>query len=211
MKTSITYIFLDVGGVVISDYSGTNRWNEMLTDLGVTDDTRSKFMDIWKSHRASIGLNYDIEDMVDELRKDVGLQLPEDFNFNDEFVSRFSPNPYIDIPLKTIARAKMPTGLLTNMYIGMFNKIKRAGLLPNYPFDPIIDSSIVKLTKPNPSIYVYAQETIHTEPEHIFFVDNVVENTTAASKLGWQTFLFDSSDMEKSSLELDTVIHQMTG
>lgn len=42
-KQKIKFIYFDVGGVVILDYSKTNKWNEMLTDLGIPEELKPKF------------------------------------------------------------------------------------------------------------------------------------------------------------------------
>jgi hypothetical protein len=33
MKKDISFIYFDVGGVLIQDFSGNNKWNELLSEL----------------------------------------------------------------------------------------------------------------------------------------------------------------------------------
>lgn len=209
-KTTLSYVFFDVGGVIISDFSKTNRWNELLADMGVADSNRSRFMDVWNSHKPRINLDYAIDSMVPELKQNIGLPLPDNFNFLDEFVKRFSANPSILKPLDTIRQFHLRAGLITNMYVGMWEKIQKAEILPEFSFDPIIDSSIVGLAKPDPAIYTYTQSMIHAHPKELLFVDNLEKNTEVAAALGWKTFLYDSSNMETSSKQLDDFIRQLS-
>lgn len=209
-KNTLSYVFFDVGGVIISDFSGTNRWNDLLSDMGVTESNYSRFMHIWNSHKDRISLDYDIQNMVEQLRNDIGLSLPDSFCFLDEFVNRFSKNPFINQPLETIRQSNLRAGLITNMYIGMLDKIKKVRLLPDFPFDPIIDSSIAGLQKPDAAIFAYAQSLVNVPPGELLFIDNVEINTKAAAALGWKTFFYDSSNMKTSSRQLDALIRQLS-
>jgi len=204
----VKYLYLDVGGVVISDFSGTSRWDAMLTDLGITDALLPKFRDIWASHKHEINSTYDIELVANELQRELGLTLPEDFNFNDAFVSRFTPNPHIIGPITTARKLGINVGLLTNMYIGMFERIAKAGILPDTPFDHIIDSSVVKTAKPDPEIYRIAQKHAGVPHDEILFADNLEKNIEAAAELGWKTFFFDATDLEGSSKRLEEFLIQ---
>jgi len=91
---------------------------------------------------------------------------------------------------------------LTNMYLGMLEKIKVKKLLPDIAWDVIIDSSIAKAQKPDEKIYLIAQKNCGHQPEEILFVDNNKINLEAPKRLGWQTFLYDSADYETSNKKL---------
>ncbi len=88
------------------------------------------------------------------------------------------------------------------MYPGMFAAIKEKGLLPNVPWEIVIDSSVVGMKKPERPIYDLAREKAGVKNEEIFFVDNVPNNITAAKNLGWHTFLYDPVHAEESSQRL---------
>jgi FMN phosphatase YigB (HAD superfamily) len=204
----IRFLYLDVGGVVIQDFSGTNRWDRMLDRMGATGEKRTAFQRIWDTHSLDINTTYDIETMVPELRRDAGLDLPDTFCFNEQFVSLFTPNPSI---MKAIGEAKkhgIRIGLLTNMYVGMYDRIMAAGLLPAVEFDPVIDSSKIGLDKPNLQIYRFADAETGVRSESILFVDNSKMNLPPARELGWRTLLYDPTRPKESTEELVALIRQ---
>jgi putative hydrolase of the HAD superfamily len=130
------------------------------------------------------------------------LKLPLELS---DFVSRFELNENIWPVIKNI-KNKYKIGLLTNMYPGMLDSIKTRKLLPDIVWDIEIDSSVVGLQKPDPQIYKLAQERAGVDASEILFVENSLGNIEAAQALGWQTFLYDSGDYEKSSRDLSKVL-----
>lgn len=205
-----THIFFDVGGVVIIDFSGTNRWDEMLKSMGVNAENHEKFLTVWKKYKDRTSLDYDADNMADEFRSYVGLDLPPDFSFLDEFVNRFSANPSI-LPVLRYAKEHYKVGLITNMYPRMLDKIyTREGLMPEIEWDYIFDSSKILMKKPGEAIFKYAYKQCgKVDQEKILFIDNLEENLIAPRKLGWGTFLYDSSNPEDSSTKLLSLLKQV--
>ena len=75
--------------------------------------------------------------------------------------------------------------------------IKR-GLLPDIPYDAIVDSSQVKAIKPEVEIYEVGARMAGVEPQQILFVDDGRMNIMAAEKLGWHVLWFDDYRPEES-------------
>ena len=98
---------------------------------------------------------------------------------------------------------KFQIGLLTNMYPGMFEAIQKRNIMPKIDWKVIVESSKVKLKKPEIEIYQLAEELAKTKPEEILFIDNKKKNLESAQQLGWQTFWYDSADYEQSSADLE--------
>ena len=98
---------------------------------------------------------------------------------------------------------KFQVGLLTNMYPGMFEAIQKRKIMPKIDWKVIVDSSKVRLKKPEIEIYQLAEKLAKTKPEEILFIDNKKKNLESAQKLGWQTFWYDSANYEQSSAELE--------
>ena len=90
-----THIFFDVGGVVILDFSGTNKWEVMLRSMGINDENEDRFLKVWNKYKKRRCIDFDVDSMIDELRDYVGLKLSGNFSFLDQFVNRFDPNPTI--------------------------------------------------------------------------------------------------------------------
>ncbi len=116
-------------------------------------------------------------------------------------ISRFVANPSIWPVVEKIRKSRR-IGLLTNIYPGMLSEIKLAGLLPNVEWDVIVDSSIVKLAKPDPKIFALAEERAGARGGEVLFVENTLRHIQSAQTFSWQTFLYDPSRSEESSYRL---------
>lgn len=202
-----THIFFDVGGVVILDFSGTNKWEEMLQSIGVDDENEERFLEVWNKYKPRRCIDFEVDSMIDEFRNHVGLELSEDFSFLDEFVNRFDPNPSI-WPVLEYSKQNYKVGLITNMYPRMLDKIfQRSGLMPDISWDCIIDSSVVKLQKPDREIYELAYKKMDTDKDDkVLFIDNSEEHLVVPEKLGWDTFLYDPTNTKSSSEKLFNLI-----
>ena len=196
------FIFFDVGGVLILDFSNTDKWSKMKNDLGVTKEIDKKFESVWQKYRNRIAIDCDIDTIIPELQEKTGLIFPKNYSMLDDFIARFEVNPYIWLVVKKAQKLGKKVGMLTNMYPRMLGSIQAAGLMQDIKWDLIIDSSVVGLQKPNKEIFEFAKQKTGLKPEEIMFVDNLLVNTRAAEKQGWQTFLYDNPNPEKSSEEL---------
>jgi FMN phosphatase YigB (HAD superfamily) len=195
------FIYFDVGGVLLLDFSGTNRWVEMKRDLGVTESTDKIFDQLWQEHRARICLDYPVDKFIVELKKELSLNIPADYSMLADFVNRFSLNTSI-WPIAEQASKKYQVGLLTNMYPGMLDLIQQQNLIPPVSWDGIVDSSKVGYQKPDSGIYILAEKLAKVKPAEIMFIDNTAEHLVAARKRGWQTLWYDSTNPEKSSQQI---------
>ncbi len=181
----ISFVYFDVGGVVIKDFSETNKWKEFLTITGMSEDD-------WAT-------NYDG-------KIDIGI-LPENPKISYDkllsgFVDRFEINPSIWPVIKKIKK-NYRVGLLTNMYPGMLDLIESHNLLPKINWDVIIDSSLEKAAKADPKIFEIAQNKTGVPGKEILFIENSEGHVKAASDFGWQTFWYDSKNYEDSSHKLE--------
>lgn len=194
----IKFIYFDVGGVVIQDFSGNDKWLEFKQTLGVPVDLDKDFDNYFDQKEVEICKGKDIESIHDEINKLFKLNLPSDFSILDEFVRRFERNESIWSVIND-AKSKYQVGLLTNMYPGMLDAIKGKSLLPEIEWDVMIDSSNVGYAKPEREIYEIAQREAGVLADEILFVENSKRNIDAADKMGWQTFHYNSSTPENSS------------
>lgn len=199
--SKIRFIYFDLGGVIIRDFGGTNKWNELKTDIGLKPSQFHDFEDFFNKYEPQVCLGLDIETLVPKLKEKFNLNLPSNYSLLMDFVNRFEVNPYInDVLLK--ARKNYKIGLLTNMYPNMLAAIYKRNLIPDIKFDIVVDSSIVYLKKPDVEIFEYATQKAGVEKDEILFIDNGKENANAAKIFGWQGFLYDHFNMQKSSEEL---------
>ena len=189
----IKFVYFDVGGVVIRDFSGTNKWEELKTGMGIKPEQASAFNDIFDKYEPDVCVGRDVETLVPMLRDRLGLKLPDDYSFLTEFVSRFERNESI-WPIVHKFKDKYKIGLLTNMYPNMLDAIYKAGLMPDVTWDVVIDSSIEKVRKPQAEIFQLAQDKSGFKGEEILFIDNSAKHVEAAKQFGWKGIVYDPTN-----------------
>ena len=59
--SNIKFVYFDVGGVALLDFSGTDKWKQMKKAIGVTEESDSVFDAIWKKHRSRICIDCDVD------------------------------------------------------------------------------------------------------------------------------------------------------
>ena len=185
------------------DLSDTNDgWGILLKSLGLKDDQRQKFDDYFEVLENKLDLGEGIEEFVLKMETDFGIILPKNYSISEDLVNRFFHKNEIIWQIVEIVKNKYGIGLLTNMYDGMLDLIRKNKLIPDYDWKTIVDSSVEKCRKPDKKIYEIAEEKSGFKGEDILFIDNRQENLEIPKKMGWQTYWYDSSDYEKSNLKL---------
>lgn len=197
----IKFIYFDVGGVAILDFSKTNKWKELTSALGVTEANRKEFDKLFDEYEPKICAGEDLDIFVRIAKSRFGLKLPKGYSMLDDLVSRFEANMSLQPVLAELSK-KYKLGLLTNMYPGMLDKIKKRGILPDVQWKVVIDSSVVGFAKPQNEIYKIAEDKAGVNPENIFLIDNTAECIAAAKKRGWRTLLYDPADTSGSNNKL---------
>lgn len=197
----IRFIYFDVGGVTILDFTATNQWQELEKELKIHNS--QEFIKFWDKYEPELCVGRDTETLIPLIKKQFGVNISSNYSLLiDGFVKRFRQNKSIWPVIKDFHKF-FKIGLLTNMYPRMFEEIKGHNLLPDISWDVIIDSSIVKLKKPDPRFFELAEERAGVKGSEILFIDNTIRNIEAAKIFGWQTFLYDSMNPEKSNIELE--------
>jgi FMN phosphatase YigB (HAD superfamily) len=203
----ISFIYFDVGGVGIKDFSDSPKWGNMMDDMGVSPDRRDEFNTLYKKYDTEICVGLDIDTLVPIFIEKLNLSLPPNFSMLKYFVDHFEQNASI-WPIIERAKEVSRIGLLTDMYPRMLDLIKSRNLLPPTAWDMVIDSSVEKVRKPTKEIFDLATLRTGVKPEEILFIDNRQWNVDGAKAMGWQTFLYDSSNYEKSSADLTQFLSQ---
>jgi HAD superfamily hydrolase (TIGR01509 family) len=203
----ISFIYFDVGGVAIKDFSDTPKWENMMDDMGVAIVRRDEFTSLYKKYDTEICVGLDIDTLIPIFQESLALNLPADFSLLNYFVDHFEQNTSI-WPVMEAAKKLGRVGLLTDMYPRMLDTIKKHGLLAPIEWDIVIDSSVEKVRKPTKEIFDLAAHRAGVKPEEILFIDNRQWNVDGAKVMGWQTYLYDSSNYEKSSRDLAVFLSQ---
>ena len=198
----VSFVYFDVGGVVVLDFSSTDKWKQFKKELGILKDKDSEFESFWDKYEPKVNAGRDVETLLPFIERKFGSKLPESYSLLiDGFVNRFEANKSIWPVIKKIHK-KCKIGLLTNMYPHMLEAIKNNGLLPKVKWDVIIDSSVEGVIKPNPKIFRLAEERAGFKGNDILFVENSQKHIEAARAYGWQVFLYNSKRPKEESKRL---------
>ncbi len=200
-KNPIEFIYFDLGGVLFIDLMVSNRWDTFIKEIGVPLELESSFNNLYDKYEWLFNTGQmHTEEFVKIVEKELGIKLKVD-SLLEALLEQFYPNKYLQLLLPTIQQ-KFKTGLLTNMYIGMLNGLFDKNIISREGWEVIIDSNEVGLAKPDKKIFEFAQKQAKVSANNILFVDNSQENIGAARNLGWQTFLYDPADIERSNQKL---------
>jgi FMN phosphatase YigB (HAD superfamily) len=197
----ISFVYFDVGGVVVKDFSGNDKWAKMKHDLGLRPKDEEEFDRLYDEYEKEVCVGRDIDSLVPLIRKRFNLNLPGDYSMQEYFLDRFEKNEFI-LPIIEKIKKDCRIGLLTNMYPDMLSGIKKRGIMPEINWDIIIDSTIEKCRKPDLAIFKLAEERSSTKKENILFIDNRLKNIAVARNFGWKTFFYDSTNHKKSCSDL---------
>lgn len=205
----IKFIYFDLGGVLIKDFSTTQKWRELRVLMGTTATNDAKFLEIWMRHRDRICIDYDVDRMISEFKTELGLSFPKNFSFLQGFINGFKKNESI-WPILQNSKRTLKIGILTNMYPRMFGRIREKGILPPVRWDIILDSSVIKLKKPDSRLFDLAEKRAQAKGSEVLFIDNQEKHIFAAQQFGWHVFHYNSSDYEKSSKELAAYLKSLS-
>lgn len=206
----ISFIYFDVGGVALRDFSGNANWQRLKKELGVTAANNAAFEQLWARYSPRLCLDRNVETLLPVLAKELSLTFPKDYSLLAGFVNRFEPNPIIWPVIKKV-KQKIRVGLLTNMYPGMLAAINERDLLPDVAWDVVIDSSVEQLQKPDKKLFALAQKKAGVPAGEILFIDNSADHVRAAATCGWQTFLYDASKPGLAAKQLEDFLNDNLG
>ncbi len=203
-KSPVRFVYFDVGGVLVDDFSGNDKWAGLLDEIGVHAGNKELFESLWLEYHRRFCIDMDIDDFCSVLKLH-GFTIRDGYSLLVEgFVNRFYKNEFIWPIVASVPVERR--GLLTNMYPRMLDEIKRQKLFAETDWGIECDSSVIRLQKPDQDIYHHALEKTGLRPEEVLFVENTKANVETADQLGWQTFHYDSSDHEGSCARLESIL-----
>ena len=193
-----TILFMDVGGVLLTNGWGTDARNRAVARFGLDpDDTAQRheaISDPFETGRITL------DDYLDH----VVFHRPREFS-RDEF-RRFmesQSHPYGDA-IALVARIGRVPGLilatLNNESLALNRyRIETFGLRPL--FTAFFSSCFLGVRKPNPAIFRLAVRVMQEEPGACLFVDDRKENVEAARGVGLQALLYQDAGRLEEELE----------
>jgi epoxide hydrolase-like predicted phosphatase len=187
--TAIEAGIFDVGGVLISNQMA-HVWRDVLETLRLDEPT---FRSAWRELGILLG-NGQIEEAEFWRRflerTGAAGALPDESLFVREYGRRWSVHqPVLDL----VARLKelgLKTAVLSNTIAAHVSHNRERKLYE--PFDVLVFSNEVGLSKPDAAIYRRCLELLGLEdrPQAAFFVDDLEENVIAAREVGLHGILF---------------------
>jgi FMN phosphatase YigB (HAD superfamily) len=111
--------------------------------------------------------------------------------------------PILDMHLLTQQLfAHYQVGIFSNLYLGIFNQLIINEKIPNLKYTTAIISCNFGIVKPDPKLFLIAQQTANVKPSEILLIDDNQQVIDTAIRLNWQTFIFDTKKPQSSISKL---------
>lgn len=198
-KSGITFIYFDINGCLVQFFH--HAFTELANETGMPiEKIETTF---WQYNDAVCRG----EMSLDEFNRILAEQLHQMIDWKSYYMRAVTPIAEMH-ELVVWASHHYHVGLLSNIMPGFIPEMIKANLIPNVEYDVIIDSSEVKMIKPESQIFQLAGERAGVDANEILFIDDSRANIMAASQLGWRVMWFDdfkpteSVSRARSSLEL---------
>ena len=87
------FIYFDIGGVVVKDFSKTDKWEKMKRDIGIPlkkDEEFDKFYDIYER---KVDLGLEVDSLIPLIEKKFGVRFPTKYSLLEDFITAFEKTP----------------------------------------------------------------------------------------------------------------------
>ncbi|HSX34243.1 MAG TPA: HAD-IA family hydrolase [Candidatus Saccharimonadales bacterium] len=198
-KSGVSFVYFDINGCLVRFFHGA--FSRLSEQTGASPDVIE--MIFWHYNDLVCRGEMDMPAFNQKLAEELGIH---NVDWMDYYLDAVEPIPVMH-DLVRWAAERYHVGLLTNIMPGFVDELKKRSLIPNIPYDTIIDSSKVKAIKPEAEIYKIASERANCPASQILLVDDSRVNLMAAEKQGWHVLWFDdyrpdeSAERVRSSLE----------
>ncbi|RTK94158.1 helix-turn-helix domain-containing protein [Candidatus Saccharibacteria bacterium] len=190
-KSGVTFVYFDINGCLVRFYH--RAFASIAKDTGLSPDAIETAF--WHYNDAICTGAMSIADFNQAFAKDLGL--PK-IDWQSYYLAAVDPISEMHELVKWAAQ-NYRIGLMSNIGTGFVQDMKATGLLPDVPYDVIIDSSQVGVIKPDPKIYQIAQERAGVPPEEILLIDDTRGNLMPAQRAGWHVMWFNDYDSIEST------------
>lgn len=189
-KSGVSFIYFDVNGCLVRFY------HRAFTSIAAASDMPPDVIEtaFWHYNDAICRGDMTITEFNRTLGKQFGLP---SFDWTRYYLEAVEPVPGVQELVKW-AGMHYSVGLLSNIMPGLIRKLRERALIPDVPYDVIIDSSEVHVLKPERPMYDLAAQRADRPAQEILFVDDTQMNLMAAEKCGWHVMRFDDARAEES-------------
>lgn len=190
-KSGAGFIFFDVNGCLVHFFQ--RAFTQLAQDTGAAPDAIETAF--WHFNDDVCRGVMSLSDFNIELAKRLGIS---QVNWQEYYLAAVEPITQMQ-EIVAWAAENYKIGLLTNIMPGFLSAMRRSGLIPNLPYDVVIDSSEVAAIKPEAKVYEAAQERAGCPSSEILLIDDSRTNLMAAEKQGWHVMWFDDARPEESA------------
>ena len=181
---------------VIFDFGGVVKADESVSLRDIASAYKISQKDLIKKIKTPVKLFQ--EDILTEnqfwnkLSLSLAQPVPKNKNklWRNGYEANFYIYPEIIELVKKLKNNGIKTAILSNTIKPHVNIINKFGGYNN--FDVVVLSTRVKLTKPNPEIYLLTAKRLIVKPKECVFIDDKKENLVPAKKLGMKIVLAKS-------------------
>lgn len=193
-KSGVSFVYFDVNGCLVRFYQ--RAFGVIAEEFSVPSDLiESAF---WHYNDEVCRGAITLEEFNKELAKRINVPT---IDWSKYYLAAAESMPGMaDLLSWTIENYRV--GLLTNIMPGLLDSLLSNNQIPNLNYDSVIDSSIVKVIKPEPQMYSIATTRAGCSASEILLVDDTRANLTAAEKAGWHVIWFDYARPEESVAQI---------
>ncbi|MDQ5885059.1 MAG: glucose-phosphatase [Patescibacteria group bacterium] len=192
-KTSVTgvkFVYFDINGVLVRFFQ--RAFAKIADDTGARPDIIEATF--WHYNDVLCKGKLDIDDFNKIIAKKLHVN---SFDWSKYYLSSIDPITEMSDCLNWVSQ-HYKIGLMSNIIDGFIAQMIKRKLLPDLPYDAIVDSSVEGYIKPEENIYKIAANKAGVLPEHILLIDDDRPNLMAAEHLGWRVLWFDDYQPSKS-------------
>lgn len=200
-KSGVSFVYFDINGCLVRFFH--QAFTRLSADTGANADTVETTF--WQFNDQVCKGEMTLDEFNEKLTEELGAR--EKVDWQHYYMAAIETIPAMHEVVRWAAQ-HYRVGLLSNIMPGFIPVMLEKGLLPDVPYDAIVDSSEVRAIKPEPEIYDIAAEKARTSPSEILFIDDSRPNLMEASKHDWHVLWFDdyrpdeSVERIKNALEL---------
>jgi 2-haloacid dehalogenase len=192
-----TAVVFDVGNVLFH-WDLAHLFNKVIPDPARREHFLNAVLTFEFHSRHDAG--EELEVLCRELRTRHPEFVPEIAAYSSRFNETISgPVAGVHPLVERLASCGVPLFALTNFGTTFWN-----GFYPTAPifahFDDIVVSGVEKMAKPDPAIYLLAEERFGLSGAQLLFVDDRAENIAAAIARGWHGHLFSHAEALEAEL-----------
>lgn len=197
-KSGVRFVYFDVNGCLVGFFH--EAFDRLAEKSGAPPDVVETAF--WRYNDEACRNDMTMDEFNRAFAREIGLP---SVDWQTYYLDAIKPVKGMHDVLKKAAE-DYRVGLLTNIMPGFIEIMKERGLIPDVPYEAIIDSSEVKAIKPEPKIYEIAAQKASCPVQEILLVDDSRTNLMAAQKQGWHVLWFDDSRPDSSVTRLKSTL-----